>query len=310
MALFLTTEQRLTEKLNEEKGYLWKAVEELKAKIDETNNQLNLLEQSAPDHFSKVLGARQRVSEVKNKAEERLGEIDAIYKSVEAAKELVTSLKEEAESNLATVKEYESTASDKSESIAQYHEQYLDSKAEIDEALVELNRLVAEKERLAAKVESLSEQVTSTELVANKLKSLLTTATKQKSEFDTLHGEIFGFKYEDENGEEVEQAGLKNELEIAYSKVKSDVSSLNEEVSNIEQRYNEKLDTIEGKYQEGLQSFVSKAEKQYSSIVEQIKSLLPDALTAGLSGAYIDKIKVEKEQLEKHEASFNKRLVG
>ncbi|WP_157664677.1 hypothetical protein [Vibrio alginolyticus] len=269
---------------------------------------MNLLEQSAPDHFSKVLGARQRVSEVKNKAEERLGEIDAIYKSVEAAKELVTSLKEEAESNLATVKEYESTASDKSESIAQYHEQYLDSKAEIDEALVELNRLVAEKERLAAKVESLSEQVTSTELVANKLKSLLTTATKQKSEFDTLHGEIFGFKYEDENGEEVEQAGLKNELEIAYSKVKSDVSSLNEEVSNIEQRYNEKLDTIEGKYQEGLQSFVSKAEKQYSSIVEQIKSLLPDALTAGLSGAYIDKIKVEKEQLEKHEASFNKAI--
>ncbi|EIU6761168.1 hypothetical protein L5179_004016 [Vibrio parahaemolyticus] len=308
VALFLTTEERLTEKLNEEKGYLWKAVEELKAKIDETNNQLNLLEQSAPDHFSKVLGARQRVSEVKNKAEERLGEVDAIYKSVEAANELATSLKEEADSNLATIKEYESTASDKSESIAQYHKQYLESKAEIDEALIELNRLVAEKEHLAVKVESLSEQVTSTELVANKLKSLLSNATKQKNELDTLHGEVFGFIYDDENGEEVKHAGLKDELEGAYSTVKSDVSSLNEEVSNLEQRYNEKLDAVEGQYKDGLQSFVSKAEKQYGSIVDQIRSLLPDALTAGLSGAYIDKIKVEKEQLDKHEASFNRAI--
>ncbi|EHR6436386.1 hypothetical protein KUK81_003601 [Vibrio parahaemolyticus] len=308
VALFLTTEERLTKKLNEEKEYLWKAVEELKAKISETNKQLSLLEQSAPEHFSKVLGARKKVSEVKNRAEERLAEVDAIYKNVEAANKLATSLKEEADSNLATIKEYESTASDKSESITQYHKQYLESKAEIDEALIELNRLVAEKERLAVKVESLSEQVTNAELVASKLKSLLSNATKQKNEFDTLHGEVFGFTYEDDNGEEIEQAGLKDELENAYSKVKNDVSLLSEEVTNVEQRYSEKLDTIEGQYQEGLNSFVSKAEKQYGSIVDQIRSLLPDALTAGLSGAYIDKIKVEKEQLDKHETSFNRAI--
>ncbi len=280
----------------------------LKEKLEKTNKQLELLEQSAPDHYSKALGARNKATEVKNKAEERLGEIDAIYKSVEDAHELVISLKDESDSNLATIKEYGSTAFDKSESIAQYHEQYLESKAEIDEALQELNRLVAEKDRLALKVESLSEQVTNTELVASKLKSLLSNATKQKNEFDTLHGEVFGFTYEDDNGEEVEQGGLKEELEDAYSKIKNDVASLNEEVSSVEQRYNEKLDSIEGQYKEGLELFISKGEKQYSSIIEQIKSLLPDALTAGLSGAYIDKIKVEKEQLDKHEVSFNKAI--
>ncbi|MDF9401349.1 hypothetical protein [Vibrio sp. 1180_3] len=306
--MFLTTEERLTEKLNKEKEYLWTEMNALKAKLENTNQQLELLEQSAPEHYSKALGARNKATEVKNKAEERLGEIDAIYKSVEDAHELVISLKDESDSNLATIKEYGSTAFDKSESIAQYHEQYLESKAEIDEALQELNRLVTEKDRLAVKVESLSEQVTNTELVASKLKSLLSNATKQKSEFDTLHGEVFGFTYEDDNGEEVEQGGLKEELKDAYSKIKNDVASLNEEVSSVEQRYNEKLDSIEGQYQEGLESFVSKGEKQYSSIIKQIKSLLPDALTAGLSGAYIDKIKVEKEQLDKHEVSFNKAI--
>lgn len=306
--MFLTTEDRLTEKLNKEKEYLWTEMNALKAKLETTNQQLELLEQSAPEHYSKALGARNKATEVKNKAEERLGEIDAIYKSVEDAHELVISLKDESDSNLATIKEYGSTASDKSESIAQYHEQYLESKAEIDEALQELNRLVTEKDRLAVKVESLSEQVTNTELVAGKLKSLLSNATKQKSEFDTLHGEVFGFTYEDDNGEEVEQGGLKEELKDAYSKIKNDVASLNEEVSSVEQRYNEKLDSIEGQYQEGLESFISKGEKQYSSIIAQIKSLLPDALTAGLSGAYIDKIKVEKEQLDKHEVSFNKAI--
>ncbi|ARV72100.1 hypothetical protein A8140_05025 [Vibrio campbellii CAIM 519 = NBRC 15631 = ATCC 25920] len=306
--MFLTTEDRLTEKLNKEKEYLWTEMNALKEKLEKTNKQLELLEQSAPDHYSKALGARNKATEVKNKAEERLGEIDAIYKSVEDAHELVISLKDESDSNLATIKEYGSTAFDKSESIAQYHEQYLESKAEIDEALQELNRLVAEKDRLALKVESLSEQVTNTELVASKLKSLLSNATKQKNEFDTLHGEVFGFTYEDDNGEEVEQGGLKEELEDAYSKIKNDVASLNEEVSSVEQRYNEKLDSIEGQYKEGLELFISKGEKQYSSIIEQIKSLLPDALTAGLSGAYIDKIKVEKEQLDKHEVSFNKAI--
>ncbi|MHA2801377.1 hypothetical protein [Vibrio campbellii] len=304
----MTTEDRLTEKLNKEKEYLWTEMNALKEKLEKTNKQLELLEQSAPDHYSKALGARNKATEVKNKAEERLGEIDAIYKSVEDAHELVISLKDESDSNLATIKEYGSTAFDKSESIAQYHEQYLESKAEIDEALQELNRLVAEKDRLALKVESLSEQVTNTELVASKLKSLLSNATKQKNEFDTLHGEVFGFTYEDDNGEEVEQGGLKEELEDAYSKIKNDVASLNEEVSSVEQRYNEKLDSIEGQYKEGLELFISKGEKQYSSIIEQIKSLLPDALTAGLSGAYIDKIKVEKEQLDKHEVSFNKAI--
>jgi chromosome segregation ATPase len=251
----LTTEDRLTEKLNKEKEYLWTEMNALKEKLEKTNQQLELLEQSAPEHYSKALGARNKATEVKNKAEERLGEIDAIYKSVEDAHELVISLKDESDSNLATIKEYGSTAFDKSESIAQYHEQYLESKAEIDEALQELNRLVTEKDRLAVKVESLSEQVTNTELVAGKLKSLLSNATKQKSEFDTLHGEVFGFTYEDDNGEEVEQGGLKEELKDAYSKIKNDVASLNEEVSSVEQRYNEKLDSIEGQYQEGLESF-------------------------------------------------------
>ncbi|MCG7491707.1 hypothetical protein MHN79_19700 [Vibrio sp. Of14-4] len=308
MALLLTTEERLTEKLNKEKEYLWTEVNRLKAEIEKTNQQLKLLEQTAPEHYSKVVGARNKATEVKNKAEERLSEIESIYQSVEDAYDTVISLKDESNSNLATIKKYGSTVSDKSESIAQYHDQYLESKAKIDKALEEISHLVTQKNHLAVKVESLSEQVTNTELVASKLKSLLSNATKQKNEFDTLHGEVFGFIYEDDNGEEVEQAGLKDELKDAYSKIKSDVASLNEEVSSIEQRYNEKLKSIEGQYHEGVESFISKGEKQYSSIVEKIKSLLPDALTAGLSGAYIDKIKVEKEQLDKHELSFNKAI--
>ncbi|MFN1647606.1 hypothetical protein [Vibrio rotiferianus] len=308
MALFLTTEERLTEKLNKEKEYLWKEVNDLKSNLELTNRQLELLAQSAPEHFSKVLGARKKVSEVKNKAEERLEEVDVIYKNMEAANELSISLKEEADSNLTAIKEYESTASNKAESISQYHDQYLESKAEIDEALIELNKLMAEKERLEVKVESLSEQVSNTELMGSKLKLLLSGATSQKNEFDTLYGEVFGFVYDDEDGNEVKHTGLKGELENTYSKVKEDVSSLSDEVSSVDQRYSEKLDLIEKQYQEGLKSFISKGEKQYSSIVEQIKSLLPDALTAGLSGAYIDKIEVEKEQLDKHETSFNKAI--
>ena len=83
--MFLTTEERLTEKLNKEKEYLWTEMNALKAKLEKTNQQLELLEQSAPEHYSKALGARNKATEVKNKAEERLGEIDAIYKSVEDA---------------------------------------------------------------------------------------------------------------------------------------------------------------------------------------------------------------------------------
>ncbi|TOI24675.1 hypothetical protein CGI63_23745, partial [Vibrio parahaemolyticus] len=102
------------------------------------------------------------------------------------------------------------------------------------EALLELNRLIEEKDKLSIKIESLSEQVDNSDILSGRLKNLHSSASKERNEINALHSEIFGYVDEDENGNEIEHAGLKAELDTAYSKIKDELHALHDEVDNVE----------------------------------------------------------------------------
>ncbi|TOM54534.1 hypothetical protein CGH74_24445, partial [Vibrio parahaemolyticus] len=100
---FKTTEERVLEKLEEEKNYLWTAINELKSSVENSNQTLAKLEQDAPEHFKKTVGARNKVSEIKNKAEERLNEIEKLFKGLESGCELASSLHEKSKNLVDTI---------------------------------------------------------------------------------------------------------------------------------------------------------------------------------------------------------------
>ncbi|WP_050926416.1 MULTISPECIES: hypothetical protein [Vibrio harveyi group] len=303
-------EDRLMAKIKEEKEYLWKDVNEIKESLKECQKSLSSLEKSAPEHYKKVVGARNELSKLRNHADSRIEEINGYFDEIKSGAEFVRSMTQQATDSFEEIQRQESSASQTMNSLINFHESYINKKSEIEEAIDELKVLIDEKDVLSVKIESLSEQVEQSEEISNRLKLLVKNSGQDRNKIRELYSEIFGYVEENEQGEEVSYEGLKDELENSYKEIKDDVATLNNDLQSTQQNQANVLEDIERNYTNSLDSFVDRAETEKRAVIEQLKSLLPDALTAGLSGAYIDKIKVEKEQLKKHENTFNISIVS
>ncbi|WP_419237622.1 hypothetical protein ACN08P_08130 [Photobacterium leiognathi subsp. mandapamensis] len=237
-------------------------------------------------------------------------DIEEIYHSISQGHETVLNIDENIKLILNEIHEYRKISSKTSDDIINDYNEYIKTKEDINSSFEELKELIQEKDNLSGKIESLTEQIETSDILNKRLNSLITSAMKQKKEVSELHSDIFGYIYEDENGDEIKHEGLKNELDQAYSKLKDEITILNDNITNIDKVYNEKLSIIENDHITKIQLFIDEANEKKEAILEQIKSLLPDALTAGLSGAYIDKIDAEEEQLKKHDKTFEKSIMA
>ncbi|MDC5707325.1 hypothetical protein OPW41_21130 [Vibrio europaeus] len=303
-------EDRLNKKIDKEKEYLWNDINEIKKSLEQFEKSLSALETSTPEHHKKVVGARNDLSRLRGQANERMEKIEDYYVHIKEGAETASSLVKTTTESIEEIKRQEVSASQTLASLTSDHQDYINKKSEIESAIDELKNLIDEKDVLSVKIESLSEQVGESEEISNRLKLLVKNSNLDRNKIRELHSEVFGYTEENEFGEQVTYEGLKDELESSYKQIKADLASIDENLSLTKNTQIIALNQIENDYKESLDSFIQKAEISKNAVVEQLKSLLPDALTAGLSGAYVDKIKVEKEQLIKHEASFNKAILG
>ena len=95
---------------------------------------------------------------------------------------------------------------------------------------------------------------------------------------------LLGYEEDDENGEKVEVRGLKDKLESAYEELESNLES-----------FNTRLSALEKTSQNRFEEWVSNNKKATENTKDEIKKLLPEALTAGLSHAYSAKKSDELE---------------
>lgn len=305
-----TSEERMTDKLNEEKGYIWSEINNIQDHIKGLESLINTLNKSAPEHFTKTVGSRNKVSQIKNQAQTSFEHLQEICKSAEEGNELLSTLKESAQQHSQLTKEYFEQASDALDELKETKETYVSSKEEADIAIRQLNDLLEEKNTLSVRIDNISAQVETSEQLTNKLKSLLSLATNERKSINELYQEIFGYTYEDDQGTEQVVDGLQKQLESSYSKIKDDLGQLSSEVAITRKHQEEALIKIAEAYEKKANDFLSSAEKQRAATFDKINSLLPAALTAGLSCAYADKITVEKEQLDKHDKAFYLAIIG
>lgn len=128
-----------------------------------------------------------------------------------------------------------------------------------------------------------------------KITDLQAKASDKKSEIDDLYDEIMG--YEKENGEREE--GLKKELEDSYTQLKKQYATLQENFSIFTEESHEKLDT-----------FLKSANNSKDAVVKEIRSYLPDSVTAGLAGAFNKKKEEEIDEREKATKKFLYLIYG
>ena len=305
-----TSEDRLKRLIKEEKDHLWKRVNELGSELEKAQSSLSTLEKTAPEHFSKTVGNQRKTAEIKNKATTQFEAIQEIVKNVEEGKELVEELKKSISSAHETSINQQNEISQALATAESQNSELAETKLESESTIQGLKDLIEEKNLLSQRIETVTEQVESSEKLTKTLKTLLTNATSERKEIRQIYDDVFGHSYEDEFGEVQQVEGLKEQLESSYQKIKDDLSILSNELSKTIDTQSTKLEELVDIFNEKTDEAVASANDKYQGIVYKIDALLPTALTAGLSGAYVEKIKVEKIQLEKHEKSFFIAIVG
>ncbi|PAW08910.1 hypothetical protein B6K85_19640 [Vibrio sp. V1B] len=308
MVLF-DSEKKIYKKIDEEKEHLWKAISAIKTQLYEQSQSLSELGKSAPELYQEIVNDSRNISRYRNRANERSKEVELIVTSIEEAKSAI----EKAQDEVNQAKQGIDTQRSESEEVFLEQKQKLQNLVQqqdkIEEMHEELITFTSQKDSLQESIDQIQDQLTESESSNKRISNLLTGALAQQKSIKAIHEEIFGYVHSDD-GEEVVVGGLKEELDTSYTKLKEDLNNFNKEVAKASKTQQTILSEIETNYAESLSNFKNDSETKYHAIVAKINSLLPSALTAGLSGAYIDKIKIEKEELKKHESSFNKSIMA
>ncbi|HAS6101235.1 TPA: hypothetical protein I7117_17380 [Vibrio vulnificus] len=308
--MLFDSEKKIYKTIEEEKKYIWAELETLKGRINESHEQLKELQKSAPEHFKQAASDSKTTSQYRNRTKKASEEAEVHYSKV---RELLTRLNELEESSNSIKDSIVNINSESNDTLASFKATQSEIEQLHDRAhdsVVSLNDLEQKKLTLESDFGEISSKIEETNVLLTRSKSLFNTILQTKKSVQEAHDEIFGYVEENSEGEEIAVLGLKEKLETSYLKLREDTTALSKEVLNLQTKQSESLQAIEESYHQSVDNFVSTSMTQYETIKEKVESLLPSAMTAGLAGAYVDKIQKEKDELSKHESSFRWGIRG
>lgn len=236
-----------------------------------------------------------KVSEFRNKVEMKLAESKEFIKQLNDELDLARQSKDEI--NVISTKVNEQRLA-----VDEAKSRIDDAETEFERKLTTINSRIGSIDTLFEKYPNLESQLLEidqfTEKVEENLEKSgisLTSINKRKKEIDDLHREIFGYSQTDENSAETTIVeGLKDELENTYNDLKIEIDNSKAQ-----------LEIINNKSKDNYSNFEKEYKTKYKKINEDIASLLPAALTAGLSSAFSTKKDDEVKSSKKMQRNFN-----
>lgn len=267
--------------LENENKKLWERIIKLEQQNTAIQKEITL---SATAQNSK------KVAEFRNKSEERLKDatlfVSQIEVKLDATKQLYETILSNNNSVVSLKTEIENLHSD-------YHELY----KELAEKIDNLSNFMEEYPELDETLSKTNQFISDIEGNLNKSKTTLNSINNRKKEIEEFYEEIFGYTDADENGEETFVDGKKDLLEELYSDLKNDIANSQENISKINEDYKTKYSAFESEHK-----------AKYEKILKEIKGLLPNALTAGLSSAFSKKKTDEEILLGELQKRFQKGI--
>jgi uncharacterized protein YoxC len=166
----------------------------------------------------------------------------------------------------------------------------------------ELKSIGSKTNELEERLESVNQYVETAENQRDELEEKLDDfsakyedVNKQHSEISKLHSLLFG--YEKSDGEIVE--GKKQELETVYDDLRQKIGSTRAEA-----------ETFESDYKQKVSEFLSSARAEAEALSQKVRGLLPDAMTAGLSAAYLANRQMEEKEQSNQLTTFKRCIKG
>lgn len=289
------------EYLEEERQKIWAKLVELEG----------LIKTKTSEHESEARQSSKKASEYRNKCELSKNSAEQYLKTIESLSEEIKIISEEVEKH----KDVIASNNAKSEEVVKQIESSridLENKLSfIGENIDEIEGLFENREEIESNIKLLNDLSEKSSDYQSKIDATYKSLTARKQEIDRIYYEIMGFTEKDEEtGEETVIEGLKKELEKTYDETESALEEL-------QKAYRQFIDETEKKYtaftedkNKKLDLQMNRWESVYAHHNNKIKSLLPGALTAGLSAAYSDKKKGEVDELEKLNLQFRNSIYG
>lgn len=274
---------RRVEYLETERAKLWERLTRIEKEVKE----------NATTHEKDAQQASKKAAEFKNKAEERKDQVEGLYSQALASIEQLNSV-------LEGVKILQAEASSIKIDIDSSVETINENAELLEEKIGTIDKILKEYPNLDNNLSVLSTQLESSQENSSKISALLKGVTEKKNEIDELYYEIIG--YEDKNeetGEPEEVEGLKDKLASQYSELSKNIKDLQDNFNSLVENNTKKVDDSIAKWNE-----------KYDVIIKKIETLLPNALTTGLSYAYSEKKAKEVENYEDLKRQFNIGIGG
>lgn len=266
------------EYLESERLKLWQNITDLR----------NLIEKKTADYEQEAKQASRKASEYKNKCEGTKNEALTLLEEIKGLRQS----SDESAGSVINLAEKAAATEKLIEEVRLIHSDLSSRKKSIEENIGELEELFANYSSFEQKIQSLEEIHDHSDELSSKIKANYDQLISRKKEIDQLYYGIIGFKDTDpETKEEVEIKGLKHELENAYVELRAGFAKFSEEKKA------------------GFSQTLIAWENEYQSVLQKINSLLPNALTTGLSYAYSQKKADEIEESNSLDKVF-KRYVG
>ncbi len=270
--------------LEDERKKIWDRL----VKLENENSDLRTqIIEKASESQKEASQSSRKAAEFRNKTEQRLSEatekLGVIEAKLDEAERMVSSISEAHTNSIELKTKSEQTEAD-----------FQNSFSELKEKVDHLTTFMEDYPELDEKLSEVSTFISTIEENLTKSKTSLTSFNTRKKEIDEYYQEIFGYEDTDEDGEPIEIEGKKSELESAYDDLEEKVGKASARVTLINTDYEEKYKVFEENHR-----------SKYDQINAEISSLLPNALTAGLSAAFSTKKEDEVTGSEKLQKWFN-----
>lgn len=270
------------------------------------------LEKLSNEIASKVTDSEDDARQSAERAKVSLEEVESAKISIDNSVNQIESLFESITSKSAELMDTADQAIQQKNQIEEFHEESEVLRNEVNTLKEQMSSVLSESSERLEKIsqmmsqcvglpEKLSEangQLSQINEKFSQVEDVLNHSVKRKGQIDELHKSILGQNIKNENGETEHVDGLKDDLESAYN-------GFDERVEKLENEIDDTIESIRTKYNDLLEE----SSTDYDSVSKKLKSLLPDALAAGLSAAYEKKKSEEEDYLKKSNSLFNRLIL-
>jgi hypothetical protein len=292
MSIFGGKKSDKIEYLEDERKKLWDRILLLEKKLDEKPSDF---EREAKQASKKAAEFRNRTEDRLNQANEIIDNLNQQKANLDQISSEINRIKEEVTTNL-------NTSIEATNSISERSKELLASTERITE-------IFDEHPELKSEVADLQEIITSLEEDASKANTTYKGILSKKTEIDELHREIIGYEDEGEDGEVVPVEGLKDELETAYNELNQNLEDLKKGLNTLTKESQTQFDKFSEKNKEEIETLKTDSKSDYDEIIKRIETLLPTAMTAGLSSAFVKKRGEEEKIYVEYKKKFNRGIL-